>query len=409
MNIVELLKLKPPFRIGRIDAEMVTAPLIEWGTNKKGNVVFGSFATNDGLTSFIAYTQIRHSELDYYIACNYKNVEKCVDTDSTQPYLKGSMIPLISQTSDCYLDSKVKWPSFTEENDIVKLEITAGPTVCLSIINRSMLLKCFQHFKDTSKPASDATIAEITNRIAEEDLLPEGATVIQEFDYYNIGRQYKLIDRYNVHGPFIRDVCNWKVKLVQYKGRLTIFVSPDAGLYRFKPIYTLQSILDKRTKVTIELSSIMDMLVIPSVARPLSGRNRDHKFSMLYDPKFQLSTYLINKVIWPILVPSRQIVAIIHVTPASLCDTINIFGSYESNVKRFVISKYKTSTKLAVSDLYVRSNTSIEYWLTGSVKAGMVSEMLMDDRIEKAVWLSPDITYEELIKNLQLTHALNSI
>ena len=129
------------------------------GTNETGTMVFGSYRTNNGLTSVIAI----------------KNEAE------NATFLE---FPTMPNNGYLGIDSKIKWLDCEKDN--VQLEITKGPTIKFRIVNRDTLLKCFKKYKATSNPASEEVINQIKEYVSKEDQLPDNAKLLLTTTYSNI-------------------------------------------------------------------------------------------------------------------------------------------------------------------------------------------------------------------------------
>jgi len=407
MNIIQLLELKLPYRAGQLDAAVATAELIEWGKDSTSNIGFGSYVTNDGVTSFVAYKKYKGVTLDSHITKCY-NVGIIYDKGKKMSTV-GELIPIVTSLGEHYLDTKTKWPDESSQDCEVKVTVTGGPVVILRIINRTTLLKYFKRYKNTSNPAPTEVIDKIKAQVEEDDQMPQRAVLLKEFEY-PVEQRNELDSDYNLSGPFIQHSNTWTVRLVYYKNRLVLLASPDSGYYRFKPIITIPAVFDENFTVTSHMASIFDILVIPLVSQPIYTRNLGKTDLTLYDNKYKLSMYLLRNHIWPAVIPSRELVAIIQ--PSDQCQSHHFseFRVYTSRSIRYMVSRYKNTKKLVVSRLLIKARKKLESWVEGNASNADINNILKDNHKDKnIVWLADGINYDELMDEIKLMYTLKSI
>jgi hypothetical protein len=224
-----------------------------------------------------------------------------------------------------------------------------------------------------------------------------------EIDYKSINRREL---RFDFNGPFIDEHNVWKIRAVNYRGRIVILVSPDAGLYRFKPVFSLPRSIDKNNETnTGELARALDMIIVPNEVKPVYIRNVED-METLYDPQHTLGSYLIRNVIWPALITSRSITAIVHIQPT--CSSVRYISSnYISNNARLIISQYKTTAKPVINVLNVTTKTKPKYWLQSAVSLSTALNILTNK--DNVIWSPDKTTLEALISNLKFYSTLQEI
>jgi hypothetical protein len=292
--------------------------------------------------------------------------------------------------------------------DDVKLELTIGPTVVLRIINRSTLLKYyFKKYKNTSTIAPDSVIYAIKNRVMEDDKLPDGANLILTTEYRSDTKAHTTAD--DIHGPEINSANTWQARLVLYKKKLVVLISPDAGLYRFKPVCVTSQLLNKNKAPEWNFVTILDEIIVPFELMPLYYDPRPYFKVALTDATYQLSSYLITNVIWPSLVPSRQVLAIAHLQPDRLTALVNSNSGIVTSAERLIVSKNKNSNKLVVSKLEPRVSCKLSGWLLGNASYNTVDKVFMDSSTKKVIWLKEGVKYEELLNDIKLSYTLDAL
>jgi hypothetical protein len=249
-------------------------------------------------------------------------------------------------------------------------------------------------------------IKNITDYIAKEDQLPAEAKLILTTEYKTKNKKQNNFD--DIQGPFIKQANTWQAKLVAYKSKLVLLISPDAGLYRFKPVCAVPQVIDKNKTPEEDLVTLIDNILLPSPITPAYYKSRNYHEPLLIDDSYKISTYLIVNVIWPALVPSRKVLAVVHLFPKSLslCNSITFTGG---DIERLIVSKYKNSNKLVVSRVVPRTNCKLNGWSSGNASYKRIEDAFLNNACKKVVWLADGVNYDELVNEIKLAYTLNAI
>jgi len=257
-------------------------------------------------------------------------------------------------------------------------------------------------------------VMEIVREVELSDKLPDGAEVVNVTPFRVISSDDNhSCDRY------LR-LTGWTIKAVKYcTHKVVLLGSPDPGWYRFKPACVIPNKLSKEEKPCKDLALLLNRVFISEAIAPLHSQDESlNEKRVLIDKTYSIATHLIKNLIWPALVPSRQILAIIHkkdylVEYASntlFCE--QLYTQYIAKrliAERFIVSKYKTSNKLVVTKLNPEINKPLYSWNLGTANAEEIEEFIANKRNRYVIWLEDGVNFTQLVNDIKLTCTLKSI
>jgi hypothetical protein len=148
---------------------------------------------------------------------------------------------------------------------------------------------------------------------------------------------------------------------------------------------------------------------VPDVIIPVYGLSEQYKDGVLFDKTYSIANYLIKHAIWPVLVPSRQILAIVHVfdeNPNYVPESVPEIGDI---ALKFIVSKYKTSDRLIITKLQPSLHSKLKAWNYGNASIIDIENIILGNNNKKAVWLENGVNCDELFNSIKLMCTLNSI
>ncbi len=374
MTPAELMKMEEPYSTAGLNTMMSSHPLLEWGTSEDGKLGFGSFLSYDGLHS----------------ALFRKTHEQNPDSSSLLEEHRYT-----GYHRDMFVEGGLMQSTFEWGARGVEIKTKRPPVLVCTFVNRAVVEKLLSRFKNTSHAAEPAVLQDIAARVAREDRLPAGVTQVSS-DVMRAPRIQSIDDN-------SRHV--WSVKGVTDGSRLVMLVSPDAGWIVHRPGASIATIKSKESRVSTELRSIVHggdcEIWLEELALPATTCHSLCRLETLHGELTQAAVYVIKDIIWPVLIQSRKLVALVK-KPLNYHKTRYLKGSYLI----YAVSAFARGG--LVGNCLMLKDRCL---LGGSIEgAGLHSiQTAMDTVRPDQVWVTPDIPRQQFIENLKVAATMKAL